>query len=122
MSKIGLLVCGNSGIDYIDHQYDISVMRSILFIGEKEYFDYVDIQAEEFYKMLLENPDLTPSTAQAATGVIMEQYQEMLDKGYDELLVITVSQKLSGTYDGAVMAANTFDEKITVSPFSATMC
>jgi len=114
MSKIGILVCGNSGIDYIDHKYDISVMRSILFIGDKEYFDYVDIQAEEFYKTLLDNPSLTPSTAQAATGVIMEQYQEMFDKGYDELLVITVSQKLSGTFEGAVMAANTFNEKITV--------
>ena len=115
MSKIGLLVCGNSGIDYIDHPYDISVIRSILFVGEKEYFDYVDIQAEDFYKMLLDNPSLTPSTAQAATGVIMEQYQELLDKGYDELLVITVSQKLSGTHEGCVLAANMIDNaKITV--------
>ena len=48
MSKIGLLVCGNSGIDYIDHKYDIPVIRSILFIGENEYFDYVDIKADEF--------------------------------------------------------------------------
>ena len=47
MAKIGLLVCGNSGIDYIDHKYDIEVIRSILFVGEKEYFDYVDITAPE---------------------------------------------------------------------------
>jgi hypothetical protein len=33
MAKIGVLVCGNSGIDYIDHPYDISVIRSILFVG-----------------------------------------------------------------------------------------
>jgi len=110
MAKIGLLVCGNSGIDYIDHKYDIEVIRSILFVGEKEYFDYVDITAPEFYKMLEENPDLTPSTAQAATGVILEQYKEMVEKGYDQLLVVTVSSKLSGTFDGCMMAAKMMDD------------
>ncbi len=115
MSKIGLLVCGNSGIDYIDHKYDIEVIRSILLVGDNEYSDYVDITAEEFYQMLLDNPDLTPSTAQAATGVILEQYKEMFEKGYDELLVVTVSQKLSGTFEGCMLAANMLpDKKITV--------
>jgi DegV family protein with EDD domain len=109
MSKIGLIVCGNSGIDYIDHQYDIPVIRSILLVGGKEYLDYVEITATEFYNMLQENPELTPSTAQASTGVILEQYKKMIDKGYDELLVVTVSSKLSGTYEGALMAANMMD-------------
>lgn len=106
MSKIGLLVCGNSGIDYIDHPYDIPVIRSMLLVGGKEYSDYVDIQAGDFYKMLQEDPSLNPSTAQAATGVILEQYKEMLAKGYDQLLVVSISQKLSGTYEGCMMAAN----------------
>jgi DegV family protein with EDD domain len=110
MSKIGLLVCGNSGIDYIDHPYDIPVIRSILFVGDKEYSDYVDITADEFYSMLEEDPSLTPSTAQAATGVILEQYQEMIAKGYDELLVVSISQKLSGTYEGCMLAAKMIDD------------
>lgn len=109
MSKIGLLVCGNSGIDYIDHPYDIPVIRSILLVGEKEYSDYVDIQAGEFYQMLEDDPSLTPSTAQAATGVILEQYKEMVAKGYDQLLVVSISQKLSGTYEGCMLAAKMLD-------------
>lgn len=110
MSKIGLLVCGNSGIDYIDHPYEIPVIRSILFVGEKEYSDYVDITAGEFYNMLQEDPSLTPSTAQAATGVILEQYKEMAAKGYDELLVVSISSKLSGTYEGCMLAAKMIDD------------
>lgn len=110
MSKIGLLVCGNSGIDYIDHPYDIPVIRSILFVGDKEYSDYVDITADEFYAMLKADPSLTPSTAQAATGVILQQYQEMIAKGYDELLVVSISQKLSGTYEGCMLAAKMVDD------------
>ena len=39
----------------------------------------------------------------------------MFDKGYDELLVITISKELSGTYEGCLLAANMLpDKKITV--------
>ena len=115
MSKIGILVCGNSGIDYIDHEFDLPVIRSILLAGDKEYRDYIDITAGDFYELLSKNQELIPSTAQAATGVILEQYEEMVKKGYDELLVISISQKLSGTYEGCMLAAKMLDDvKVTV--------
>ena len=115
MSKIGVLVCGNSGIDYIKHKYDIPVLRSILFVGDEEYEDYVDITAQEFYDRLIADPSLAPSTAQVATGVALEKYKAMVEKGYDELLVITISEHLSGTYQGCVLAANMLeDTKVTV--------
>ena len=63
----------------------------------------------------MKNQELIPSTAQAATGVILEQYEEMVKKGYDELLVISISQKLSGTYEGCMLAAKMLDDvKVTV--------
>ncbi|MFU8786072.1 MAG: DegV family protein [Candidatus Izemoplasmataceae bacterium] len=115
MSKIGLVVCGNSGIDYFKHDYDIRVIRSMLLFGEEEYTDFVDIKAEEFYKMLVDKPELHPSTAQTATGVILETYEELKKDGFDEILVITLSAKLSGTYEGARMAANMIEDvKVTV--------
>ena len=106
MGKLGIVVCGNSGIDYIKHDYDIPVLRSMLLFGDKEYTDFIDIKAEDFYAQLKENPDLHPTTAQTATGKILETYEAMRDKGYDELIAITISSQLSGTYDGAVLASN----------------
>jgi len=115
MSKIGVIVCGNSGIDYINHDYDIRVIRSMLLFGEDEYTDFVDIKADEFYTMLREKPELTPRTAQTATGVILETYEKMKEDGYDEIIAITISSKLSGTYEGARMAANMVEGiKVTV--------
>ncbi len=115
MGKIGLVVCGNSGIDYLKHDYDIRVIRSVLLFGEDEYTDFVDIKAEDFYTMLVEKPELHPSTAQTATGVILETYEELKKDGYEEILVITISSKLSGTYEGARMAASMIDGvKVTV--------
>ncbi len=110
MKKIGIVVCGNSGIDYIDHSYDIRVLRSMLLFGEQEFTDFVDISAEDFYKRLKEAPNAPLSTAQTATGVIMETYETMRNEGYTDLIVITISSKLSGTYEGAQMAANMVDD------------
>ena len=115
MSKIGIIVCGNSGIDYIKHDYDIRVMRSMLLFGGEEYTDYVDITAEEFYAKLRADQKIIPSTAQTATGVILELYETMRDEGYEEILAITISSKLSGTYEGAQMAAKMVEGvKVTV--------
>jgi DegV family protein with EDD domain len=109
MSKIGIIVCGNSGIDYLDHPYDIDVFRSILMIRDEEFTDFIDITAEDFYKRLKSEKDLVATTAQTATGVMVETIEKMLEKGYEEILIITISSMLSGTYSGAVMAANMID-------------
>ncbi len=115
MRKIGFVVCGNSGIDYLEHPYDIRVIRSTLIVGEKEFTDFVDIKADAFYSMIKEQPDLHPTTAQTATGVILETYEQLKNEGYEEIVVITISSKLSGTYEGALMAANMIDGvKVTV--------
>jgi len=109
MPKIGIIVCGNSGVDYLEHPYDIDVFRSILMIRDEEFTDFVDITAEDFYKRLRKEKDLVATTAQTATGVMVEKIEKMLDKGYEEILIITISSMLSGTYSGAVMAANMID-------------
>ncbi len=105
MSKIGLLVCGNSGIDYINVDYPVKVIHSTLNLGDKEYEDYVDITAETFYNTVVSNPDIAISTSQTPTGKIAEVYEEFKNEGYTSVIAIMISSKLSGTYQGAVLAS-----------------
>lgn len=105
MSKIGLMVCGNSGIDYINVDYPVKVIHSTLNLGDKEYEDYVDITAETFYNTVVSNPDIAISTSQTPTGKIAEVYEEFKNEGYTSVIAIMISSKLSGTYQGAVLAS-----------------
>jgi DegV family protein with EDD domain len=102
--KIGLVVCGNSGVDYMKLDYPIKMIRSTLNLNGKEYEDYVDIQAKEFYDIIVANPDIDVSTSQTSTGKIASVYEELKDEGYTDVLSIVISSKLSGTYQGAVLA------------------
>lgn len=110
MSKIGVAVCGNSGIDYLVHDKEIRIFRSHLLIGQEEYEDFVQITSDEFYERITKNPDLDVKTAQTSTGLILEMYQEMVQSGYDELIIITISKHLSGTYQNAVLAAKMLED------------
>lgn len=105
MAKIGVAVCGNSGLDYMVHDKEIRIFRSLLLIEDKEYEDFIEITAEDFYGRITKNPDLNIRTAQTSTGKIHEMYQEMLGSGYEELIIITISSHLSGTYQNAILAA-----------------
>jgi DegV family protein with EDD domain len=112
--KIGIAVDGNSGIDYLERDKEIRIFRSHLLIEKEEYEDFVEISSDEFYKRLNDNPDLDISTTQTSTGNILEMYEEMKAAGYNELIIITISKELSGTYQNAVLAASMIDIDVTV--------
>ncbi|MBN2300809.1 MAG: DegV family protein [Acholeplasmataceae bacterium] len=102
--KIGLVVCGNSGVDYLKLDYPVKMIRSTLNLDGKEYEDYVDIQAKEFYDIIQANPDIDVSTSQTSTGRIASVYEELKEEGYTDVIAVVISSKLSGTYQGAVLA------------------
>ncbi len=70
--------------------------------GEEVYRDRVDITSEDFYRRLMNEPKL-PSTTQPTPNDFAEVYKNAA-KETDEILVVVVSSKLSGTYQSAVQA------------------
>lgn len=110
MSKVGIMVCGNSGVDYLKLNYPVKIIHSTLNLGGKEYEDFVDITADAFYETVVNNPDIAISTSQTPTGKIAEVYESFKAEGYDSVVAITISSKLSGTYQGAVLAASMVED------------
>lgn len=74
--------------------------------GDKEYLDGVEISKHQFYEMLVES-DALPTTSQATPAAFAE-YLESVASGGDSAVVITLSSKLSGTYQSAVLAAEDY--------------
>lgn len=74
--------------------------------GDKEYLDGVEISKHQFYEMLVES-DVLPTTSQA-TPAAFAGYLESVASAGDSAVVITLSSKLSGTYQSAVLAAEEY--------------
>ncbi len=80
--------------------------------GTEEFLDGVTINNREFYQKLVES-DVLPTTSQPTPAAYAEAYQEAIQAG-DEVIVLTLSSKLSGTYQSACIAALDFQEHVSV--------
>ena len=87
--------------------------------GQEEYVDGVTIDHKTFYEKLIET-DVHPSTSQAAPAAFEKEFENARDAG-EEAVVITVSSKLSGTYQSAMMAAQDFDNIYVVDSGSVAI-
>lgn len=90
----------------------IIMVPMIITIGYEEFYDGVNITPREFYEKLIESDEL-PKTTQINPYRFEEAIKENLKDG-DELLIITISSKLSGTYSSALQAAIIFDGRVRV--------
>ncbi len=104
--KTGVIVCTNSGLDYLEYDKDIKIMRCALNIEDKSYYDYIDISADEFYEKITENKNLKISTSQPTTGEMVKLLEECMSEGCTDVIVIAISSKLSGTLAGMHVAAS----------------
>ncbi len=80
----------------------ITVLPMTLRFGDTEYTDGVTITNKEFYEKLIESDEI-PTTSQIGPMAFEKAYKEALAQD-EEVLVITVSSKLSGTYQSACIA------------------
>lgn len=75
----------------------------IVTFGETEYADGINLSHSEFYEKLIES-DTLPTTSQVSPRTFGLAFQEIVSSG-DTAIAITLSSKLSGTYQSACLAA-----------------
>ena len=80
--------------------------------GEEEYLDGVDITAETFYDKL-ESSNTFPKTSQINPFRFEECFAKETSDG-SEVVMITMSSKISGTYQSALEGAKNFKDKVFV--------
>lgn len=104
---MAIRIITDSTVDIADKYSDLfTVVPLTVTFGEKDYIDGVTITKQEFYQKLISGPDL-PKTSQATPAVFAEVFRKLQEEG-DEAIVITVSSRLSGTYQSACIAAEDF--------------
>lgn len=80
--------------------------------GDEEYIDGVDITPHQFYEKLVES-DVLPTTSQPSPAEFEAAFASALEEA-GEVVAITISSSLSGTYQSAVIAAETFGGRVRV--------
>ncbi len=118
---MGVKIIVDSTCDFskiVKEQIEHIVPLTIRF-GDEEYIDGVTMDYKKFYEKLVESDDI-PTTSQATPADFAEYFDKVKANG-DSAVVITISSKLSGTYQSASIAAMDYDDIYVVDSTSVTI-
>jgi len=93
-------------------ELSITFLPQQTLIGTEEYLDGVNLSHEEFYHKLIES-DILPTTSQIPPYDYEEAFRAAVENG-DDVVCITLSSKLSGCYQSAMIAAEEFPGRVMV--------
>jgi len=93
-------------------ELDITVIPVPVCFGEESYLDGVEITTEQFYQRLVENKT-HPTTSVPAPAVFAHTYDRVAEKT-DEILVITISHKLSAIHEVALQSLKLMKKKCRI--------
>jgi len=103
----------DGGCDFTKEEaqkYNIDIVPFyVTFDGETHLKEGVDITKEDFFKRLSTEKNLFPKTSQPTPQDYIDVYEPHLKAGKN-LISLTISSKLSGTYNSATLAASILKE------------
>ena len=110
MSKIAILTdsCSDIPREKID-ELGIKVLPFTLTVGGESFREVYDKSTKEFYE-LLETTDEIPKHSQIPPIEFEEAYKELFDKGYTDIISVSLNSKGSGTYNNSLLAKEEFFE------------
>jgi len=90
----------------------ITVVPLTVFFGQESFLDRVTMTTDEFYYKLTHDPNW-PRTTQPPPRDFIDVYNKLAEET-DEILVITLSSKLSGTYESALNAKSLVEKECRI--------
>lgn len=99
--------------DPLVEQYGIQVIPQLIIWGGQQYRDRVDIKPEEFYQRVKTDPQRA-TTSQPSVTEFKAAYEQAAARGAKDIIMLTVSSAMSGTYQMAVNAAKLVSTRVHV--------
>lgn len=104
---MGIHIITDSASDIAATAYDnVTVLPMTITFGEETFQAGVTLSNKEFYEKLIES-DALPITSQITPFYFEEAIRPVVEAG-DDVIIITMSSRLSGTFQSACLAANEF--------------
>jgi len=119
VAKIYIVTDSTSDLpNEILEQYDITMIPLEVIVDGVAYKDRVEITNEEFYQKLKHCVEL-PKTSRIPVGKFAEVYTQLANEGAEHIFSIHLSSQLSGTVEGAAMAAEMVSDRVKVHVFDS---
>ena len=115
MNKTAVISTSTGSLDYVKTDYDnLRILRMKLELNGETFNDFIELTANDFYKRLIEDKSLVPTSSMPSIGELFVMLEELEKKGYDDVIISTISSELSGTYNVCLMAKNQYEGNMNI--------
>jgi len=114
---IGIINTSTATTDYLDHDYDIRTARMRVIMEGKEYMDFVELTAPEFFSKIRNDHSITPTTSTPNMYEFEELIKELENEGCTEILILTISSQLSNCFSIATQVKEQYEGKARIEVF-----
>lgn len=110
---MSIRIITDSASDIVSPQRDyVTILPMTISFGDRHYQDGVDLTHRQFYEQLIEG-DTLPLTSQVSPGQFADAFRDAVKEGHS-VVAVTLSQKLSGTWQSACLAAQDYPGQVFV--------
>lgn len=121
MDKKRLVMCTSSGcIEYAPERYKnlgIEFFRILVFYDDKEFHEGLDLDPWHFfeYERTVKDPkNHLPHSSIPGREEVEKKFEEIIERGYEEVIVVTLSTGLGVMHDFIEQVAADYKDKLTV--------
>lgn len=97
----------------VAEEHGITVVPLTIRFGAEEFVDRAELSGKEFWDRVITGPDM-PETAAPSPGAFRQAFTGAADTGHDAVICITLSSRLSATFQAASTAAADFPVPLPV--------
>lgn len=115
--KIGIINTSTACTDYLDHGYDILTARMRVIMEGKDYVDFLEMTAPDFFSKIRNDHSITPSTSTPNMMDYDNLIKELEADGCTDVLILTISSGMSNAYSIAHSAAEEYEGNARVVVF-----
>ncbi len=108
-----------SCLDYLDKPANVVTLPMNVHLGKDDYLDGKTLSDDQLVQFIESHPHIQPTTSAPDEGQLLEFFYGLVDKGVEEVLVITLSSYLSLTYQRIRDIQSMFGKRLTIHVFDS---
>ena len=121
MPSRAIVATSTGGLDELQIPHRIRILRLQLRIQGRRLLDGLEVKGSAFHDWMLRTPGQVAETAPPSQIEIANFFRDLIREGYEEVLVLTLSSRLSRTYEQLDLLRNAYAHKLKIHLFDTGM-
>lgn len=114
-----VLSTSSSCLDYVDIPHQVELLRLHLKINGVDFLDGKNITPSRLADIMTSVPSTSAKSSPPTVADVMDKFDELIERGYSDVFIITLSAKLSESYQNIMQAKQHYEQRLNIRVYNS---